>query len=209
MRFRLHAANLPFHLGEVFKADLYLPFLKEKAGEVLAAHNLSESAVQSLVDTITGESEERRMRFTMHAPAGSGGQGGITLVEWITQHKHLSQERDFYHKDSPLGKWVAGQVHPPEVIESQIARAAFREGNLLPPADHPELIPLPDSFTRTDMPGHGALNPDGLLAMVGPTGMSAEALHQAFADVLAAWAVRLRKELTAATLRAIRIAFDE
>jgi hypothetical protein len=210
-RFIRAKAVLPQKIKEAVAPGEWISDLRMVAFETLRAVALSDverDAIPAIMETF-GSGTALFQHFVGPEPIAVGGGSAFSLsafpfsalgkafdpveltsnqdfrqrvVDWVAQYK-IKDERDTD---------ATGQFLDNAQIASRVA-AAIR-------AD-------PEPWLRTDMSGHGALNPEGLAMITGLTGLTDGQACRMLKAVLAAWAAYVRMKIGRVAVIKIREAF--
>lgn len=118
----------------------------------------------------------------------AGDQPPKELVDWVRDYKEKDPARDAYRSGQKKGEWYSDERIAKRVM------AAMKEN--------------PEPWFRTDIPGHGALNPTGVAAVAGLSGVPPEKLSKALLIVLYEWRRQMVEFLPDAVAIRIRLAFQ-
>jgi hypothetical protein len=209
-KFKKAQRELPDRIDAVMDDRKYLLVMKDVAHFALERSGLFDederAQIPLLVERITSSSGDNKMQFVLEAKSASdflfpefdavgnpiwdagAPEPPKEVVDWVSEYKEKDPERDAYKKGRRKGEWYTD-----ERIAKRVMAAIERD---------------PTPWFRTDEPGHGALNPQGLAAIVGLTGLPAEKVSKALLIVLYEWKKALSEELPHTIAAQIRSAFE-
>jgi len=210
MLFMITSPNLGNVLDKLKRARAVMPAKIKEALDVdgrtaidvaSPAQALKEIALHTMEGFI--ESEEERDSLTMLVGGFSAGSeaSGMTFSFRLMPKDNLPTVFDINEqKWQEIVDWVTNfkdligdeKNQDPQVIASRVIYWVKKD---------------PDPWLRTDLPGRGALNPTGLVAITGLTGIPVPRLSLMLNAVLVAWVLYMKERMPMAVRSKMREAF--
>lgn len=172
-----------------------LVHLAEEAMVAVAVTDEERKAIPLILKTILGRKTEVGASYSARAVSihqleaidpndPLGGVPRDEVVKWVAQFKEKRAPQDQYKRGPKAGQWYEDSV-----LATRVLRAI--EIN-------------PDPWFRTDEPGRGALNPTGLAAIVGITGLQTANVERLLLAIARIWSIYAREAMPQAVINAVK-----
>jgi hypothetical protein len=195
--------RIPTRVQKAIAPEKFVRVFRELAEQAMlgvAVNDTEREAIPSILASVVGSKTDLGSRFDARSTPlqistvnpNDPFQVEIPtqeVIDWVKNYKDLKQDRDYF-KTGPN----AGEPYPVEWIASRVMFAIKRD---------------PEPWFGVDKPGQGALNPKGLLAIAGETGLPPASIERLLMAVIHYWAAYAVEKIPAIIGREILATFRD